>query len=159
MMMWVQVMRGEVALAAAAMATTYDRLQVVDFSDALDIHPYGFMYKRPSSVSKELLLTNPFEPVVWLGVVWEGWAERLLARQEGAGGGEAGLEASSCAVTSVVTASKTMVAALGIGLRGANALVCANKRERMAARAMDLFILGISKRLDNFYFLTPHVTN
>ena len=63
-----QVVRGEVALAAAAMATTYDRMQVVDFTEAMDVHPYGFMYKRPSSVSKELLLTNPFEPVVWLGV-------------------------------------------------------------------------------------------
>ena len=68
MIIWVQVMRGEVALAAAAMATTYDRLQVVDFSDALDIHPYGFMYKKPSSVSKQLLLVNPFEVEVWIGV-------------------------------------------------------------------------------------------
>ena len=39
--------------------------------------------------------------------------------------------------------SKTMVAVLDIGLSGANAVVCANRQERSAARAIDLFILLI----------------
>ena len=63
-----QVMDKEVMIAAAAFATTYDRMEVVNFTDAVDFHPYAFMYKKPKAMSKELLLINPFTPPVWIGV-------------------------------------------------------------------------------------------
>ena len=63
-----QVGTYEVMLGAAAFAKTTARAQLVDFTEDIDLHPYGFMYKRPKAVSKELLLINPFEVEVWIGV-------------------------------------------------------------------------------------------
>ena len=50
-----QVMDKEVMIAAAAFATTYDRMEVVNFTDAVDFHPYAFMYKKPKAMSDCLL--------------------------------------------------------------------------------------------------------
>ena len=55
-------------IGAAAFAKNSERMERVDFTDALDLHPYGFIYKKPKAVSKELLLINPFELPVWIGV-------------------------------------------------------------------------------------------
>lgn len=63
-----QVENYEVMLGAAAFAKNSERMERIDFTDALDLHPYGFIYKKPKAVSKELLLINPFEVEVWIGV-------------------------------------------------------------------------------------------
>ena len=51
-----QVMNKEVMLGAAAFATTLDRMKVVNFTQALDLHPYGFMYRRPRQLSRTVLV-------------------------------------------------------------------------------------------------------
>ena len=63
-----QVMDKEVMLAAAAFTTTYERMKVVNFTSAIDLHPYGFMYRRPAQLSRTLLFIDPFTPVVWAGI-------------------------------------------------------------------------------------------
>ena len=63
-----QVGNYEVMIGATAFAKTAARAEIVDFTDEIDQHPYGFMYKRPKAVSKELLMINPFEVEVWIGV-------------------------------------------------------------------------------------------
>ena len=55
-------------LAAAAFATTYDRMKVVNFTDALDLHPYSYMYRRPKDLSRTILFIDPFTPLVWAGI-------------------------------------------------------------------------------------------
>ena len=62
------VAANQVMVGAASFAVTSARREKVDFTEAVDLHPYGFMYKKPTSVSKELLLVNPFTLEVWLGV-------------------------------------------------------------------------------------------
>ena len=64
-----QVMDKEVHLAAAAFATTLDRMEVVGFTEPVDLHPYGFMYKKQSRVGKDLLLLKPFTWEVWLALL------------------------------------------------------------------------------------------
>ena len=63
-----QVGNYDVMIGAAAFAKTVARADIVDFTEDIDLHPYGFMYKRPKAVSKELLLIQPFEVEVWIGV-------------------------------------------------------------------------------------------
>ena len=60
-----QVMNKEVMLGAAAFATTLDRMKVVNFTQALDLHPYAFMYRRPRQLSRTVLFIDPFTPLVW----------------------------------------------------------------------------------------------
>ena len=64
-----QVMDKEVMLAAAAFSVTSDRREVVGFTEPVDLHPYGFMYKKPSRVGKDLLLLKPFTWEVWLALL------------------------------------------------------------------------------------------
>ena len=58
-------MNKEVMLGAAAFATTLDRMKVVNFSQAIDLHPYAFMYRRPRQLSRTVLFIDPFTPLVW----------------------------------------------------------------------------------------------
>ena len=55
-------------LAAAAFAISHERMQAVNFSYALDLQPYAFMYRRPKEVSRAILFIDPFTPLVWLGI-------------------------------------------------------------------------------------------
>jgi len=63
-----QLINDEVVVAAAAFAVSHERRQVVNFTEALDIQPYAFMYRRPKQLSKALLFISPFTPYVWLGI-------------------------------------------------------------------------------------------
>ena len=63
-----QVVDKEVMLAAAAFAISYERMQVVNFTSALDLQPYAFMYRRPKEVSRAVLFVDPFTPTVWIGI-------------------------------------------------------------------------------------------
>merc|ERR1719186_90166 len=47
-----QVMNKEVLFAAAGFAVSPERLQVVNFTESLDVQPYTFMYRRPQQLSK-----------------------------------------------------------------------------------------------------------
>ena len=55
-------------IGAAAFTITEDRRQRVEFTDAVDIEPFGFIYRRPTSISKLTFLMDPFEWEVWIGV-------------------------------------------------------------------------------------------
>lgn len=55
-------------MAAAAFAISHDRRQAVNFSSALDLQPYAFMYRRPKEVSRMFLFIKPFSPLVWIGI-------------------------------------------------------------------------------------------
>ena len=61
-----QVMDEEVMLAAAAFSVSHERLQVVNFTKALDLQPYTFMYRRPTELSRAVLFIDPFTPLVWV---------------------------------------------------------------------------------------------
>ena len=63
-----QVKDKEVMLAAAAFATTFERMKAVNFTDAIALHPYGFLYRRPRQLSRTVLFIDPFTPVVWAGI-------------------------------------------------------------------------------------------
>ena len=63
-----QVMDKDVLLAAAAFSITYDRMQVINFTSAIDLQPYAFMYRRPKEVSRAVLFVDPFTPTVWIGI-------------------------------------------------------------------------------------------
>ena len=64
-----QLVDKEVVVAAAAFAISHDRRQAVNFSSALDLQPYAFMYRRPKEVSRMFLFIKPFAPLVWIGIV------------------------------------------------------------------------------------------
>jgi len=64
-----QVMDGEVMLAAAAFAVSHERQQVVNFSMPLDLQPYTFMYRRPTTLSRAVLFVDPFTPFVWMCII------------------------------------------------------------------------------------------
>ena len=34
--------------------------QVVDFSDAVDLHPYGFLYRKPTVTNRARLFIDPY---------------------------------------------------------------------------------------------------
>ena len=55
-------------IGAAAFTITEGRRQRVEFTDAVDIEPFGFIYRRPTSISKLTFLIDPFEWEVWIGV-------------------------------------------------------------------------------------------
>ena len=40
----------EVVMAAAAFAISHERMQAVNFTSAIDLQPYAFMYRRPKEV-------------------------------------------------------------------------------------------------------------
>ena len=63
-----QLIDKEVMLAAAAFAISYERMQVVNFTDAFDLQPYAFMYRRPKTLSRASMFIDPFMPEVWLGI-------------------------------------------------------------------------------------------
>lgn len=63
-----QVVDKEVMLAAAAFAISYERMEVVNFTSAIDLQPYAFMYRRPKEVSRAVLFVDPFTPTVWIGI-------------------------------------------------------------------------------------------
>ena len=67
-MMIRQVKDKEVMLAAAAFAISYERMEAVNFTSAIDLQPYAFMYRRPKEVSRAVLFVDPFTPTVWLGI-------------------------------------------------------------------------------------------
>ena len=54
--------------SAAAFAISHERMQAVNFTSALDLHPYAFMYRRPKEVSRAILFIDPFTPLVWIGI-------------------------------------------------------------------------------------------
>ena len=60
-----QVVDKEVMLAADACANSYERMQVVNFTSALDLQPYASMYRRPKEVSLAVLFVDPFTPTVF----------------------------------------------------------------------------------------------
>lgn len=61
-----QVMDGDVLMAAAAFAVSHERQQVVNFTIPLDLQPYTFMYRRPTTLSRAVLFIDPFTPLVWV---------------------------------------------------------------------------------------------
>merc|ERR1719291_480962 len=63
-----QLVDREVMLGAAAFAISQERKEVVNFTSAIDLHPYAFMYRRPQALSRVQLFIDPFTPWVWLGI-------------------------------------------------------------------------------------------
>ena len=61
-----QVMDGDVVMAAAAFAVSHKRQQVVNFTMPIDLQPYTFMYRRPTTLSRAVLFIDPFTPLVWV---------------------------------------------------------------------------------------------
>eukprot|EP00090_Calanus_glacialis_P014319 TRINITY_DN2308_c0_g1_i1.p1 TRINITY_DN2308_c0_g1~~TRINITY_DN2308_c0_g1_i1.p1 ORF type:complete len:839 (-),score=174.35 TRINITY_DN2308_c0_g1_i1:100-2616(-) len=61
-----QVMDGDVVMAAAAFAVSHERQQVVNFTMPIDLQPYTFMYRRPTTLSRAVLFIDPFTPLVWV---------------------------------------------------------------------------------------------
>ena len=45
-----QLVDKEVVMAAAAFAISHERMQAVNFTSAIDLQPYAFMYRRPKEV-------------------------------------------------------------------------------------------------------------
>jgi hypothetical protein len=66
--MILQVMRKEVMLAAASFAVDSSRMEVVNFTETIDVQPYTFMYRRPGYLTKYTLFIDPFTANVWLSI-------------------------------------------------------------------------------------------
>ena len=47
-------------MGVSSASSVNDIWQVVDFSDAVDLHPYGFLYRKPTVTNRARLFIDPY---------------------------------------------------------------------------------------------------
>lgn len=66
--MTAMIASGKAAFGATPFPETHRRGEVLSFTYPIDIQGYAFLYKKPTKISKETIMVDPFEWEVWLGI-------------------------------------------------------------------------------------------